>query len=261
MINASDPVLILTDVCKSFGGLQATDNVSLTLYPHERVGLIGANGAGKSTLFNQISGMFQPDSGSIVFNGRSIVGLLPQQIVRLGMGRAFQRANVFPRLSVTENLQVAILSHQRQHLDVWLLPTARRALQERTDALLEQIGLQAHRRQMAGALALGDQKRLELGLALALEPRLLLLDEPTAGMSAEETYSTVELIQQLVQSFGMTLFFSEHDMAVVFGMAQRIYVLHQGALIAEGTPDQIAHHPHVQQVYLGTTNDAPFAHA
>lgn len=259
-MNANAPLLMLKNVCKSFGGLQATDHLSMTLYPHERVGLIGANGAGKSTLFNQISGTFRPDSGAILFKGRSIIGLPPQQIVRLGIGRAFQRANVFPRLTVNENLHVAILSHQHQHHRLWALTrSTSHALHERTDALLEQIGLGTYRHHLAGSLALGDQKRLELGLALALEPQLLLLDEPTAGMSDEETHATLELIQQLVKAFGMTLFFSEHDMAVVFGMAQRIYVLHQGAVLAEGTPDQIINNPLVQQVYLGN-NHAPLTH-
>lgn len=248
--------LVLENINKTFGGLQATNNVSLNVAPGERVGIIGPNGAGKTTLFNQISGHLRPDSGRIFFDGRDITGVAPFKIVRLGIGRAFQRSNIFPRLTSFENIQAAVISQNRETYNFWQSTKQLKAVNERTEHILSIIGLNDNRRErMAGKLALGDQKRLEIGLALAMQPRLLLLDEPTAGMSSAETENTVKLVSEITKEFGMSLLFTEHDMSVVFGMSERIYVLNQGTIIAEGSPQEIAQNPRVQEVYLGTDSD------
>jgi branched-chain amino acid transport system ATP-binding protein len=236
---------------KSFGGLKATDNISFTVAPGELGSIIGPNGAGKTTLFNLITGYLRPDSGRVFFNGRDITHLPPHAIVRLGIGRSFQRSNIFARLTVFENVQAAVLSHHRQSSNLWRATHRYRELNDRAERILGSVGLLERRNQLSGTLALGDQKRLEMGLALALEPQLMLLDEPTAGMSPEETWSTVALIEILAREFKMTVLFTEHDMAVVFDISQKIRVLHQGQFIAEGVPQEISENPEVQRVYLG----------
>lgn len=248
--------LSLENINKTFGGLQATNNVNINVQSGERVGIIGPNGAGKTTLFNQISGHLRPDSGKILLDGRDITGIAPHKIVRLGVGRAFQRANIFPRLTTFENVQAAVISQNNETFNFWQATKNLKATNERAEHILSIIGLNDNRRERkAGKLALGDQKRLEIGLALAMQPRLLLLDEPTAGMSHAETESTVKLVSDITKEFGMSLLFTEHDMEVVFGMSERIYVLNQGTIIAEGSPKEIAANPRVQEVYLGTDSD------
>ncbi len=248
--------LVLEQINKAFGGLQATRDVSLMVNDGERVSIIGPNGAGKTTIFNQISGYLRPDSGKILFNGESIVGYSPEALVRKGIGRAFQRSNIFPRLTTFENVQAAVVSQYGQMLNLWRYVRGMRDITERTRNILDVIELNDKRaEQKAGKLALGDQKRLEIGLALALEPQLLLLDEPTAGMSPRETENTVQLINDITQQFNMSLLFTEHDMEVVFGISERIYVLNHGEVIASGQPQEVADDPRVQEVYLGTDRE------
>jgi branched-chain amino acid transport system ATP-binding protein len=248
------PLLTVSKINKACGGLQATNNVSLEVAQGERVSIIGPNGAGKTTLFNQISGDIRPDSGTVHFAGENITGMRPHEIVHKGIGRAFQRSNIFPRLTTFQNVQAAVLSQYQRTLNLWTPARRMNDVNERTSYILDTIGLHDKRAdRMAGKLALGDQKRLEIGLALALEPKLLLLDEPTAGMSPQETESTVALVSDITQQFNTSLLFTEHDMEVVFGISERIYVLNQGIVIAEGTPQEIADNPRVQEVYLGTT--------
>jgi branched-chain amino acid transport system ATP-binding protein len=249
----AEPLLDIRNLKKSFGGLQATNDVSLHVNHGELVSIIGPNGAGKSTLFNQITGYIQPNSGEVLFDGRSVLGKTPYQIVRLGIGRAFQRSNIFPRLTVFENVQAAVISHQRKILNFWSPARSLNAVNNRAGEILQSVGLYPSKDRRAGTMALGDQKRLEIALALALEPRLLLLDEPTAGMSPEETNSIVALIERLVHEFEVTLLFTEHDISLVFSISKRIYVLNYGTIIAEGLPSEIAANPHVQEVYLGTS--------
>ncbi len=236
-------------MAKAFGGFQALVGVSLRVESGEIAAIIGPNGAGKSTLFNVITGHLVPDAGHITFKGRDITGRPPHAICRLGLARSFQRTNIFPRLSVFENVQVAILSHEGRAQEMW--SRARDLGRERTMAILEDVGLASRAAEASGSLSYGDQKQLELGIALALEPEMLLLDEPTAGMSPQETRSSMALVARIARDRRLTLLFTEHDMGVVFSVAQKIRVLHQGRIIAEGAPDEVRRNEEVKRVYLG----------
>src|ERR1700682_1878958 len=222
---------------KSFAGFVAVGGVSLTVESGQIAAVIGPNGAGKSTLFNLITGHLQPDSGTVSLDGKDITGILPHQICRMGIGRSFQRTNIFPRLSVFENVQAAFLTHRGRGRDFW--SRSERFYHADVEALLAQIGLLPQAGLLAGTLSYGNQKQLELGLALASDPALLLLDEPTAGMSASETHDTIPLIEPIASERALTLLFTEHDMDVVFQIAQKIAVLHQGRLIADGAPAEV----------------------
>jgi branched-chain amino acid transport system ATP-binding protein len=234
---------------KSFGGFRAVAGVSLAVEARQIAALIGPNGAGKSTLFNLITGHLRPDSGQVLLDGRDITGALPHRIAALGMGRSFQHANIFPRLTVAENVQAALIAHRGRGRDFW--SRAEHFYRDEVAALLASVGLYAQAGSVAGALAYGNQKQLELGIALAADPAVLLLDEPTAGMSAGETAETMRLLQRIAGERGLTLLFTEHDMEVVFGIAEKIAVLHQGRLLAEGTPAEVRGNPDVRRVYLG----------
>ena len=236
-------------VTKSFGGFIAVRDVSLSVERGRTACVIGPNGAGKSTLFNLITGHLQPTRGQVFFADRDITGRPPHTICQLGIGRSFQRTNIFPRMSVFDNLQIAVLSHQRRTLN--MLTPARALVHDETMALLDSVGLAGEERSTSGTLSYGLQKQLELGIALASEPQVLLLDEPTAGMSPQETADTIALIGRIVRDRGLTLLFTEHDMDVVFGIAERITVLHQGAVLAEGTPEEVQSNEDVQRIYLG----------
>ncbi len=242
-------MLEVRDLRKSFGGFEAVGGVSLTVAAGQVTAIIGPNGAGKTTLFNLITGHVRPDAGAVRFDGRDITGLAPHDVCRLGVGRSFQRTNIFPRLTVFQNVQAAFISHRRRGLD--LFTPVDRLYRDETLALLASLGLLDRSGEMSGFLSHGAQKQLELGIALASEPRLLLLDEPTAGMSAVETRDTIRLISRIARERGLTLLFTEHDMEVVFSIAQTITVLHQGRVIAGGTPAQVRGDPEVRRVYLG----------
>jgi branched-chain amino acid transport system ATP-binding protein len=242
-------LLRVDKVTKSFDGFIAVNGVDLTVEQGQMACIIGPNGAGKSTLFNLITGHLQPTHGRIFFHDRNITGLSPHKICQLGMGRSFQRTNIFPRLSVFDNVQVAVLSHHKKTLNFFT--SAKRLVQRETYAILEQVGLADEAQSISGTLSYGFQKQLELGIALASEPELLLLDEPTAGMSPQETANTMMLIAKITRQRGLTLLFTEHDMDVVFRMAEKITVLHQGQVLAEGKPDEVRLNPDVQRVYLG----------
>jgi len=242
-------VLEVRDLVKIFDGFVAVGGVSFDA-PRGSIGaIIGPNGAGKTTLFNLITGHLQPDRGRVTLNGRDVTGVAPHDLCRLGVGRSFQRTNIFPRLTVFENVQAAFVSHRGRG---WNLVTpVDRLYREETRALLDSIGLADRAGEVAGFLSHGGQKQLELGLALALEPEILLLDEPTAGMSASETREAIHLIEGIARARGLTLLFTEHDMDVVFSIAQRITVLHQGRVIADGPPDEVRRDEAVRRVYLG----------
>jgi branched-chain amino acid transport system ATP-binding protein len=234
---------------KHFGGVQAVAGVDLAVPTGDLRAIIGPNGAGKTTLFNLITGDIPHDSGQIYLEGEEISGLPPHVLCRRGIGRTFQVTSIFRRLSVLENVQTALLSHHRRHYH--LLFPARRLYREPALAVLERVGLHDQAAKPSGILAHGDQRRLELAIALASEPRLLMLDEPTAGMAPQERHEIMALVATIARESGLTIVFTEHDMDVVFAAARRISVLHQGAVIAEGTPAEVRAHPEVQRVYLG----------
>jgi branched-chain amino acid transport system ATP-binding protein len=242
-------MLEVAGLSKSFAGFRAVSEVSLGVATRQIAAVIGPNGAGKSTLFNLITGHLKPDSGTVSFDGRDITGAAPYRICAMGIGRSFQRTNIFAKLTVFENLQAAFLVHRGRGLNFWSRADA--LYRDETAALLASVGLSGLENTVAGTLSYGNQKQLELGLALASDPALLLLDEPTAGMSATETHDTIRLIERIAGERALTLLFTEHDMDVVFGIAEKIAVLHQGRLLAEGTPAEMRGDPEVRRVYLG----------
>jgi branched-chain amino acid transport system ATP-binding protein len=234
---------------KSFGHFKAVNGANLTVEKGQLVAVIGPNGAGKTTLFNLITGQLQPDGGSIVFNDENINKLPPYKICRKGIARSFQIANVFPRLPVFRNVQVSVLSQQK--LSNKLFHPASQMAVEETSRILESVGLLDKKFDVAGALSHGDKRTLEIAIALGNEPELLILDEPTAGMSPEETTATMSLIQKLADKQGLTILFCEHDMEVVFNVAQSIMVMQQGYTIIQGTPEDVRQNTEVQIAYLG----------
>jgi branched-chain amino acid transport system ATP-binding protein len=242
-------VLEVRGLAKSFGGFRAVGGVSFDV-PQGSIGaVIGPNGAGKTTLFNLITGHIRPDAGEVKFKGRNVTGIAPHDLCRLGMGRSFQRTNIFPRLTVFENVQAAYVCHRGRGWN--LFDRVGPLYRDETDELLAAVGLRDRAGEVAGLLSHGGQKQLELAIALALEPEILLLDEPTAGMSAGETRDSIALIERLARERNLTLLFTEHDMDVVFQIAQRITVLHQGQVIADGAPADVRRNPDVRRVYLG----------
>ena len=242
-------MLEVRDVTKSFDGFLAVSDVSFTVPQGSISAIIGPNGAGKTTLFNLITGHLRPTEGRVVFKGRDVTGIAPHDLCRLGMGRSFQRTNIFPKLTVFENVQAAFVSHRGRGWN--LLAPVERLYRDETAALLDAVGLLDRAGEVSGYLSHGAQKQLELGIALALEPELLLLDEPTAGMSATETHEAIALIERMARERHLTLLFTEHDIAVVFSISHRITVLHQGKVIADGPPEDVRRDPEVRRVYLG----------
>ena len=243
-------LLQVQGISKFFGGVQAVRDVSFALQAGELLALIGPNGAGKSTTFNMVGGQLTPDTGSVLLQGENIAGLAPRAIWRKGVGRTFQIAQTFASLTVLENVQMALLSDDRRIFRWWSRANAHR----RADALalLEQVGMAAQAQRPCSELAYGDVKRVELAIALAHNPQLLLMDEPTAGMAPGERVALMQLTRQLAQERQMGVLFTEHSMDVVFGQADRVAVLVRGQLLAQGTPQQVRDDERVQQAYLGT---------
>jgi ABC-type branched-subunit amino acid transport system ATPase component/ABC-type branched-subunit amino acid transport system permease subunit len=242
-------LLRVEGLSKRFGGLKAVDAVSLDVVEGKRHAVIGPNGAGKSTLFNLLTGQTRPDAGKVIFGGVDITGRRPYQLSRFGIGRAFQITNIFPKLTVLQNLQYSMLAHRGDTLRPFGI--ADRRYRDEAMQLLEAVGLGPVSMLQAGLLSHGDQRALELAISLALGTRLLLLDEPTAGMSPYETKRAMELVNGVVAQQGLTLLFCEHDMDIVFGIADTVTVMHQGRVLAEGTPEVIRANPEVQKIYLG----------
>ena len=243
-------LLQIQNISKAFGGVKAVQNVSFNLQAGELLALIGPNGAGKSTTFNMVGGQLVPDSGEVLLNGKPITGLPPRDVWRRGVGRTFQIAQTFASLTVAENVQMALLSANRKIFSWW----PRAASHRRGDALalLAQVDMQAQADRPCSALAYGDVKRVELAMALAHDPQLLLMDEPTAGMAPGERVALMQLTREIARQRQMGVLFTEHSMDVVFGQADRIAVLVRGKLLAEGTPQAIRDDARVQQAYLGT---------
>jgi branched-chain amino acid transport system ATP-binding protein len=242
-------ILNVEHLNKAFGGLQATNDVNFEMQTGELTGIIGPNGAGKSTFFNLLTGYHKADAGRISFKGKEITNWPPHRIARLGISRAFQVSNIYPALTTYENIRQAILAQQKRTFNFFT--PARRLAKEETWQLIEITGLSEYADLIAGTLSQGDKKRLELAVALGSKPELLFLDEPTAGMSGEETHETMNLVRRLNQEMNLTILFTEHDMSVVFGYARRLTVLHLGSIIAEGSPEEVRKNETAQRVYLG----------
>jgi branched-chain amino acid transport system ATP-binding protein len=242
-------ILSLRGVRKSFGQTEIIRGVDLDLRADERHALIGPNGAGKSTVFHLISGHFAPSAGEIVFAGRRIDGKPPQEVNRLGLSRSFQITNIFPKLSVFENLRLAVMRPHGLQNNLWKLIARDARIREETERLLEQVRLQRRAATIAGEMSYSEQRSLEIAMTLASDPKAILLDEPMAGMSNEETAYTAELIRSVTR--GRALLIVEHDMQVVFALSDRISVLVYGEVIATGTPEEIRRNVAVKEAYLG----------
>ncbi len=242
-------MLQVESLTKSFDDFMAVNGANLTVGKGEIVAVIGPNGAGKTTLFNLITGALKRDRGKIIFKNEDISQLPPYEICKKGISRSYQIVNIFPRLTVFENAQVAVLSHQRRSSSLFR-PAQSIAVKE-TRSILESVGLLEKEKSIAGSLSHGDQKILEITVALGNEPELLILDEPTAGMSPEETQSTMELVKRLANQRGLTILFCEHDMDIVFSIAQSIMVMRHGQTIIQGTPEEVRGNKEVQEAYLG----------
>ena len=242
-------VLETKGLTKTFGGIMAVDDVSFQLRKGELLALIGPNGAGKSTCFNMLMGQLPPTAGQVFLMGENITGLKPRQIWRKGVGRTFQITATYSSMTVVENVQMALLSH---HQNIFkFTPRAHRMYHAEAMALLEKVGMVAQAERHCAVLAYGDLKRMELAIALAHDPVLLLMDEPTAGMAPKERVALMQLTADIVEKEQVSVLFTEHDMDVVFAHAHRIMVLNRGALIAEGDASEIRNNPLVQEVYLG----------
>ncbi|HTV37278.1 MAG TPA: ABC transporter ATP-binding protein [Xanthobacteraceae bacterium] len=244
-------LLKVENVTKTFGSLVAVSGVSMAVEPGELRAVIGPNGAGKTTFFNLITGFFRPTSGRIVFDGEDVTALLPARRVWRGIARTFQITEVFPELSVHENLRIPVEVASGFRLQPWLSREADTKVRTRVDELLQMGGLADKASRLVGELSHGDQRSTEIMMAIALNPRLLLLDEPTAGMGEQETFEIIQLIRRLHKDSKLTIVLIEHDMRVVFHLADRIMVLDQGKFLAEGTPKEIAANEAVQTAYLG----------
>jgi branched-chain amino acid transport system ATP-binding protein len=242
-------ILEVEGLRKAFGGVIAVDRVSFAVEPGQLFAIIGPNGAGKSTCFNMVGGQLTPDEGSVTLLGQEITGLPPRRIWRLGVGRTFQVAATFTSMTVVENVQMAFISHHGRLRA--LLPAARRLYREQALAVLERVGMADQASRQCGLLAYGDIKRVELAIALAHEPRLLLMDEPTAGMAPKERIGLMALTSDIVKERGISVLFTEHDMDVVFAHADRLLVLDRGRTVAVGLPQEVRRNPEVKRIYLG----------
>jgi branched-chain amino acid transport system ATP-binding protein len=242
-------MLQVQGLSKSFDGFKAVSGANLHVAKGEIVAVIGPNGAGKTTLFNLITGVIKPDSGTVTFKGENITGLRPYEVCRKRMSRSFQVVNVFQRLTVFENVQISVLSRERKTWNLFT-PSSKLAREE-TEEILKNVGLSARRDRTTALLSHGDRKVLEIAMALGGNPEFLILDEPTAGMAAEETSRCIDLIKHLSEKMGLTILFCEHDMEIVFGIAKRIMVMVRGKTVIQGTCDEVRCNEAVQEAYLG----------
>lgn len=244
-------ILETSGLRKHFGDLAAVADVDIGFREKELTAVIGPNGAGKTTFFNLVTGRLKPTSGKVYFRGTDITGLTPYQIARKGISRIFQITNLFPELTVYENIRVAVLSKMKETARMLTLDRNLTRANDETDRILDIVGLSDKRNSICGLLSHGDQRLVETGLALAIDPVLLLLDEPTGGMGPEETDEMVKFIRGLIEKQDITVLLVEHDMSVVFSIAERIVVMHQGEIIADGKPDEIKADTRVREAYLG----------
>jgi branched-chain amino acid transport system ATP-binding protein len=246
-------MLRVESIVKSFDGFKAVDGVNLHVNAGEIVAVIGPNGAGKTTLFHLLTGHQSPDSGRILFKGKEIGGLSPHVICRRGITRSFQVVNIFPRLSVFENVQIAVLSRERKTFQIFSAVAG--MAEEEVHRILRSVGLYDRRDVESDLLSHGDKKVLEIAVALSGNPELLILDEPTAGMAPEETERCIRLIRRLSKESGLTILFCEHDIALVFEIANRIMVMVRGATVVQGTGEEVRRNSEVQSAYLGESGE------
>lgn len=244
-------ILEIRGLWKNFGKLTAVAGVDLDFQEGELTSIIGPNGAGKTTLFNVVTGRLLPSSGKVIFNGKEITGLTPYQIARSGISRIFQITNLFPELPVYENVKISVLAKRRETSKMFTFLKNMNQADQETERILEIIGLSDKKDSSCGALSHGDQRLVEIGVALAIDPVLLLLDEPTGGMGPEETDKMVQFIRTLSEKQKVTILLVEHDMSVVFSVSERIVVMHQGSVIADGKPEEIRKNEKVREAYLG----------
>ena len=250
------PLLEVRDLYKDFGKFHVLRGVSLKVRKGELAALIGPNGAGKTTFYNVVSGRYKPTRGEIIFEGLDVSGVPSFKLVGMGLLRSFQITNIFPHLSVLENVMTPLVIHHRLGFSILSSMRNNVALKEEAEKILDQVGLLSIAYRTASTLAYGDKRMVEIAIVLARKPKLVLLDEPTAGMNPEETDRIILLIKELSHKSGATFFITEHDMKVVFSIAERIFVLNQGSRLAEGSPDEIRAHPEVRRAYLGGSLDA-----
>jgi len=253
---SEDTILEVRNISRNFGKFQALSNVSLSICAGRLCALIGPNGAGKTTFYNVVSGRYRPSSGKVFFKGKEIGGLPSHRLVSMGLLRSFQITNIFPSLTVLENVLIPLLVHHGMCFSCLGSVRRRRDLAEEAGQILGRVGLRNEADRIVSTLAYGDQRLIEIAIVLARRPSLVLLDEPTAGMNPEETNRMIRLIKDLSEHSDTTFFITEHDMKVVFSVAERIFVLNQGSLLAEGTPEEIRNNPDVKRAYLGGSLDA-----
>lgn len=250
------PLLEIRNLCKNFGKFQALSNVSMVVPEGCLTALIGPNGAGKTTFYNVVSGRYKPSSGNVFFRGRDISGKPAHKLVGMGLLRSFQITNIFPNLTVLENVLTPVIIHNGKSFSLFKSLKSRTDFREQAERVLDMVGLLSFSDRLAATLAYGDKRLIEIAIVLARKPKLVLLDEPTAGMNPEETDRIIQLIKELASKSGATFFITEHDMKVVFSIAEQIYVLNQGSPLASGSPDQIRSDPKVREAYLGGSLNA-----
>ncbi len=251
------PIIETRAVTKHFGGVQAVDSVSLQVAEGAMHSIIGPNGAGKTTLFNLISGYLRPTSGQVFLRGREVTGQPLHRMAHLGLGRSFQITNVFPNLTVLENVRLAAQAQGKDSAKIWRSAHSFRRYEEQAQQALEEVGLGARSGAVAGILPHGDKRKLELAIILAGDPQVMLLDEPTAGMASEQVPALVEMIARIRARGNKTIILVEHNMSIVMNVSDRITVMHQGRLLAEGSPQEIGANQAVQKAYLGEFDDEP----
>ncbi|HUH59203.1 MAG TPA: ABC transporter ATP-binding protein [Candidimonas sp.] len=248
-------ILHVSNLTKRFGGVAAVLDVSLEVLARETLAIIGPNGAGKTTFYNMLSGRILPTSGRIQFDGKDITGLPPQRISRMGVSRSFQINNIFNEMSVRENVEVALTAYHGHGRRWSNIASRNRPIQAEADLLLERLSLTSLAPKRAGVVSYGDKRLVEIAMVLATRPRLVLLDEPTAGMTPDETHKVTALVKSLAATGDYTFLITEHDMSVVFNVADRILVMHRGQTLVLGTPQEVKAHPEVRRAYLGEADD------
>jgi branched-chain amino acid transport system ATP-binding protein len=251
----SDPILKIHNLTKRFGGNTAVSGINLEVAPRETLAIIGPNGAGKTTFYNMVSGRMVPTEGSIELNGQDITGLKPHKISRMGVSRSFQLNNIFPEMSVRQNVEVALSAYHGYSRKLFNIASGNKKVQDEADELLERLSIGDLSDQRAGIISYGDKRLLEIAVVLATKPKLVLLDEPTAGMTPDETRRVTRLIRSLADSGDYTFLITEHDMGVVFDLADRILGMHRGESLVVGTVDEVKNHPEVKKAYLGEDDE------